>query len=61
MLKFQVVRSRTRQYGYSVQAPRQISWAIGPGNTFGWFQRKCDAQKAANVQNAALTLRKQNE
>jgi hypothetical protein len=61
MLKCQVARSRTRHYGYSVQAPRQISWAVGPGHTFGWFKLKSDAQKAAHVQNAALAIRKQNE
>jgi len=31
MLTFQVVRSRTRHYGYSIQAPPQITWVIGPG------------------------------
>jgi hypothetical protein len=53
MLTFQVVRSRTRQYGYSIQAPPQITWVIGPGHTFGWFKRKWDAQQAADLQNAA--------
>ena len=53
MLTFQVVRSRTRHYGYSIQAPPQITSVIGPGRTFGWFQRRCDAQQAADLQNAA--------
>jgi hypothetical protein len=53
MLTFQVVRSRTRPYGYSIQAPPQITWVIGPGHTFGWFKRRCDAQQAVDVHNAA--------
>lgn len=50
---FRVVRSRTRPYGYSIQAPPHVTWVIGPGHTFGWFKRKCDAQQAADLHNPA--------
>ena len=48
---FIVVKSLTRSYGYTIQAPRHITWATGPQNTFGWYRLKADAQQRANVFN----------
>jgi hypothetical protein len=48
---FTVVKSQTRNYGYAIQAPPNITWAKGPGNTFGWYRRKRDAQEAADAHN----------
>lgn len=48
---FVVVKSLTRNYGYSIKAPKGISWAIGPENTFGWYRLKSDAQKQVDVWN----------
>lgn len=45
---FAVVPSTCRKYGYSINAPADVKWATGPGNTFGWYRRKSDAQKRAN-------------
>lgn len=42
---FTVVRSTSRKYGYSIKAPADVTWAKGPGNTFGWYKRKQDAQR----------------
>jgi len=41
---FTVVPSTSRKYGYSIKAPADGKWAKGPGNTFGWYRRKRDAQ-----------------
>jgi hypothetical protein len=51
MKRFVVVRSLARRYGYSIQAPPGITWAIGPGRTVGWYRRKCDALKRADELN----------
>ena len=51
---FKVVQSRTRSYGYTVQAPLETMWAIGPGHTTGWFRRKRDAQAVCDASNKAL-------
>jgi hypothetical protein len=51
MSKFIVVKSLTRKYGYSIQAPPKITWAKGPGNTFGWYRLKSDARKRADEFN----------
>ena len=48
---FTVVKSRVRKYGYAIQAPSHITWAKGPGGTFGWYRYKRDAQREANVWN----------
>jgi hypothetical protein len=48
---FVVVKSLTRKYGYSIKAPASVTWATGPGNTFGWYRLKSDAQKRANELN----------
>jgi hypothetical protein len=51
---FTVVRSRTRNRGYTVQAPPGVRWAIGPGQTCGWYRRKQDAeQRAKELSKAA--------
>lgn len=52
---FCVVPSRSRHYGYCIQAPPHITWALGPGNSFGWFKRKSDARQSADVYNATET------
>lgn len=48
---FTVVPSTSRKYGYSIKAPAAVTWARGPGNTFGWYKRKCDAQQRCNELN----------
>jgi hypothetical protein len=48
---FTVVPSTSRKYGYSIRAPAFITWATGPGNTFGWYRLKSDAQKRADELN----------
>ena len=53
MERFVVVKSLTRKYGYAIQAPRSITWAQGPQNTFGWYRRKSDAQERAEELNRA--------
>jgi hypothetical protein len=50
---FTVVKSTSRSYGYSIKAPAHITWAQGPGNTFGWYRRKSDAQTTADAHNKA--------
>ncbi len=50
---FCVVHSRSRHYGYSIQAPPHITWALGPGNSFGWYRRRSDAQQRADLYNGA--------
>jgi hypothetical protein len=50
-MRFTVVRSTSRKYGYSIKAPADVTWANGPGNTFGWYKRKQDAQHRCNVLN----------
>jgi hypothetical protein len=54
MCKFIVVKSLTRKYGYSIQAPRHITWATGPQNTFGWYRLKSVAEQRASVFNKAF-------
>lgn len=49
--QFTVVKSLTRKYGYSIKASKDISWVIGPENTFGWYRLKSDAQKQVDVWN----------
>lgn len=53
---FCVIRSRVKARGYSIRAPRGITWAVGPGHSFGWFRLKRDAQWAADVHNKALAM-----
>jgi hypothetical protein len=53
MNKFVVVKTLTRKYGYSIQAPPGITWATGPQRTFGWYRYKSDAQSRADVFNRA--------
>ena len=48
---FVVVPSTSRSYGYSIQAPADVTWAMGPGNTFGWYKRKKDAQRRCDELN----------
>jgi len=52
---FEVVKATSRSYGYSIKAPAHIKWAMGPGNTFGWYRRKGDAQRAADAHNRGDT------
>jgi hypothetical protein len=52
--RFVAVKSRTRAYGYAVQdTTGKAAWVAGPGHTFGWYKRKADAQKRADVHNGA--------
>ncbi len=53
-MRFVVVKSLTRKYGYTIKAPPFITWAIGPQNTCGWYRRKADAQKRADELNEGL-------
>lgn len=53
MNRFVVVKSHTRKHGYAIQAPRHVTWAIGPQHTFGWYRRKSDAQERATELNRA--------
>ena len=53
MSRFIVVKSLTRRYGFSIQAPPNVSWATGPHGTFGWYRLKSDAQKRADELNRA--------
>jgi hypothetical protein len=53
---FVVVKSLTRKYGFTLKAPRVITWAKGPQNTVGWYRRKSDAQKRADELNRAFGL-----
>jgi hypothetical protein len=46
-----VVPSTSRKYGYSIKALAEITWAIGPGNTFGWYRRKRNAQRRCDELN----------
>ena len=48
---FTVVPSTSRKYGYSIKAPAEVKWAKGPGNTFGWYRRKRDAQQRCDELN----------
>ena len=50
---FTVVKSTSRHYGYSIKAPSWVTWAKGPGNTFGWYKLKRDAQAQADAHNRA--------
>ncbi len=50
-MMFTVVPSTCRKYGYSIQAPADVTWAMGPGNTFGWYRRKRDAQHRCDELN----------
>ena len=56
---FAVVPARTRRYGYALQAPPGITWAIGPGRTVGWYRRRRDAQKVCTSLNQWLATRKE--
>lgn len=49
--KFTIVPSTSRKEGYSIKVPPWITWAQNPGNTFGWYKRKVDAQKRADELN----------
>lgn len=51
MKRFVVVRSLTRKYGYSIQAPPGTTWAKGPQRTVGWYRLKSDAAKRAEELN----------
>jgi hypothetical protein len=51
MNRFVVVKSLNRKYGYAIKAPRHVTWATGPQNTFGWYRRKSDAHKRATELN----------
>ena len=51
MERFVVVKSLTRKHGYAIRAPRHVTWATGPKNTFGWYRRKSDAQERADELN----------
>jgi hypothetical protein len=53
-MRFVVVSSLTRKYGFTIKAPPFITWAIGPHNTVGWYRRKSDAQKRADELNEAF-------
>lgn len=53
MNRFVVVKSLTRSYGYSIQAPSGVTWVKGPHHTFGWYRLKRDAQKRADELNRA--------
>jgi hypothetical protein len=53
---FVVVKSRSRTYGFAIQAPASVAWAIGPGHTFGWYRRRSDAQERADVHNRWLPI-----
>jgi len=53
MNKFVVVKSLTRKYGYSIQAPPGVTWVTGPQRTFGWYRLKADAQKRVDELNRA--------
>ena len=48
---FTVVPSTRRKYGYSIKAPADVTWAKGPGNTFGWYRRKRDTQQRCDELN----------
>lgn len=54
MKRFIVVKSLARKYGFAIQAPRSITWATGPQNTFGWYRLKSDALKRAEELNRAF-------
>jgi hypothetical protein len=53
---FVVVPSTSRNYGYSIQAPADVTWAKGPGNTFGWYRRKRDAQRRCDELNGGTAF-----
>jgi hypothetical protein len=48
---FTVVASTSRKYGYSIKAPAAVTWAKGPGDTFGWYKRKRDALRRCEELN----------
>ena len=48
---FSVVPSTSRKHGYSIKAPAEVTWAKEPGNTFGWYKRKRDAQHRCDELN----------
>src|SRR5262249_33560903 len=51
--KFVVVKSLTRSFGWAIKAPPNITWAMGPDRTFGWYRFKADAEKRAEELNRA--------
>jgi hypothetical protein len=55
-MMFIVVPSTSRKYGYSIKAPAHVTWAKGPGNTFGWYKRKRDAQQRCDELNQETTV-----
>ena len=52
--RFVVVKSLTRKYGFSIKAPRRITWTAGPQKTFGWYRLKSDAQRRADELNRGM-------
>jgi hypothetical protein len=54
-MKFTVVPSPSRKYGYSIKVTIAVTWVKGPGNTFGWYRRKRDAQQRCNELNQGTT------
>ena len=48
---FVVVLATSRKYGFSIKAPADVNWAMGSGNTFGWYKRKRDAQRRCDELN----------
>jgi hypothetical protein len=48
---FTVVPSTNRKYDFSIKAPADVKWAKGPGNKFGWYRRKPDAQQRSDELN----------
>ena len=55
-MKFTVVASTSRKYGFSIKAPANVRWAKGPGNTFAWYKRKKDAQQRCDELNQGTTI-----
>jgi hypothetical protein len=55
-MMFTVVPSTSRKYGYSIKAPAAVTWARGPGNTFGWYKRKRHAQQRCKELNQKTGL-----
>ena len=55
MGRFTVVPHPQKNGCYAIQAPPFITWAKGPGNTFGRYRRKTDAQQRADEHNAAMS------
>ena len=58
---FVVVPSTSRSYGYSIQAPLNVTSAMGSGNTFGWYKRKRDAQQRCDELNQSKNERRTHD